>query len=388
MSHNRQLVNLKDTHVLVTCGGGLQGMTLFKSIAALDGVVSHLFDINEENVSRYFYDFFYRSTTLSNIEQYEKELTEYCSRYSVDYIVPATQYGLIFLAQRKKYFSEVLNCKIAVPEEDWANIFIDKREAHAFLMQQGFRVQNEENPLTSDNYPLIGKPVNGWGGKGMVVVQSRSDFSKGNYKPKNYLWTRFIKDFKEYSIDFAVNHLGEVSSPVVRERLSVSGGFALVSQSVSVSEAYIYLIGQAFSYPAFSGLYNLQFITTSEGDFFTDLNPRLGTSAVMGEYFHSNPIAHLLGKGRKSTYPKRPVKVVRYLEEKYFPIEDPEQNVENQKVSGDSYSVLKSATEEGRKIGREEAKMEIARAMKKEGFAISQIIRISGLSQILIEKLK
>ena len=44
-------------NVLVTCGGGFQGMTLYKSLKNIKGTSLHLFDINTENVSKYFFDF-------------------------------------------------------------------------------------------------------------------------------------------------------------------------------------------------------------------------------------------------------------------------------------------------------------------------------------------
>jgi predicted transposase/invertase (TIGR01784 family) len=56
---------------------------------------------------------------------------------------------------------------------------------------------------------------------------------------------------------------------------------------------------------------------------------------------------------------------------------------ESLKVLWDNYSIVETAKEEG----REERDVEIAREMKKEGLAVSQIARLTSLSEEHIEKL-
>src|SRR5690554_8197727 len=98
------LENANPAHVLVTCGGGLQGLTVFKNVKALEGVRSHLFDSHEENVSKYFYDHFFRSTPVSNESRYEEELFTYIEKHQIELVVPATQFDLRFLSDRKAEF--------------------------------------------------------------------------------------------------------------------------------------------------------------------------------------------------------------------------------------------------------------------------------------------
>ena len=370
------LENVDPAHVLVTCGGGLQGLTVFKNIRALEGISAHLFDSNKENVSRYFYDHFFQTTPVKDERKYEEELLAYLEKHRIDLIVPATQFDLRFLSRKKTAFLQRFNCKVAVPEQEPLALFLDKKKSHRFLAERGFPVQPEKDPVRGADFPLIGKPLDGWGGKGMVVIQSQEELIKGNYPIDEYLWTGYLKEFKEYSIDFSVNHKGSVSLPVGRERISVSGGMALISKSVEIPHMLKELITAHFAKPELSGIYNLQYISCKEGWYVTDLNPRIGTSAVLGKRIGSNPIAHLLELPSPEQLVQAPVKVVRYLEEKYL-VEGDEPAIDKSRGAIQDGSLVEAAKQEG----RAESKMEIAREMKRHGFSVSQITRYTSLEE-------
>ena len=379
------ITNPKDVNpaqVLVTCGGGLQGLTVFKNIKALEGVRSHLFDSHEENVSKYFYDHFFRSTPVSNESRYEEELFTYIEKHQIELVVPATQFELRFLSDRKAEFLERFNCKVAVPEREFLDVFLDKKTSHRFLAERGFPVQPEKDTISGREFPLIGKPLNGWGGKGIVVIRNHEEFIEGNYPVEEYLWTTYLEEFKEYSIDFSVNHRGTVSLPVGRERVSVSGGMALISKTVELPELFAELIKNQFANSALCGIYNLQYVSCKEGVYVTDLNPRIGTSAVLGKRMASNPIAHLLELPAEEQRGRAPVKVVRYLEERYL-IDDDERSIADELSFTGNFSMVEAAKQEG----RAESRKEIAKEMKKEGHPVSQIARFTGLSTEDIEKL-
>lgn len=363
------------SNVLVTCGGGLQGLTVLKNLEAIENVKSHLFDSNKENISKYFYDHFFRSTPLINEAQYEEEMIAYIANHQIDFVVPATQFDLRFLSDRKAEVLQRFNCKVAVPDREFLDIFLDKRKAHHFLSERGFPVQKERNPVGGCGFPLIGKPLDGWGGRGVVIIKNGEAYGLGNYSAGEYLWTDYVEEIKEHSIDFAVNRKGLVSTPVARERLSVSGGIALISESVTLPGRFLELIETCFSNPALSGVYNLQYVSCEEGLYVTDLNPRIGTSAVLGKRVGSNPIAHLLERPEDKQRVTTPLKVVRYLEEKYF--------VEGEgRDMGERVQTIESirTVEAAKKEGKTESKREIAREMKRDGFPIYLITRYTGIN--------
>lgn len=370
------LKNVYPTQVLVTCGGGLQGLTVLKNIKGLEGVRSHLFDSNEENISKYFYDHFFQSTPVKNESRYEEELLTYVEKHRIELIVPATQFDLRFLSDRKREFLQRFNCKVAVPEREFLDIFLDKKKSHRFLAECGFPVQPEKDPVNGCDFPLIGKPLNGWGGRGIVVLKNHEDYVKSNCPVEEYLWTTYLDELKEYSVDFSVNHRGTVSLPMARKRMSVSGGIALISKSAELSELFTELIKTHFANPSLSGIYNLQYVSCKGGLYVTDLNPRIGTSAVLGKRMASNPIAHLLDITTKKHSVQAPLKVVRYLEERYF-TEGDERNNAEKLSSTENHGIVEAAKQQG----RSESKKEIAKEMKKDGFSVSKITRYTGLKE-------
>lgn len=376
MSESEAGLHAKPIQVLVTCGGGLQGLTVLKNIRALGGLRAHLFDSNGENISKYFYDHFFCSTPLSNESKYEEELLTYVEKHRIDLIVPATQFDLRFLSDRKTSLLQRFHCKVAVPDPGWLEMLLNKKKSHRFLAERGFPVQSERDPTIGLDFPLIGKPVHGWGGKGLVVIRDVEDFVNGKYPVEEYLWTTYLEKFKEYSVDFSVNHRGAVSLPVTRERLSVSGGVALISKRVESPASFTELIRAHFGHPAFSGIYNMQFVSCAEGIYVTDLNSRIGTSAVLNQSMVSNPIAHLLDFPAIEHNDPVPVKVVRYLAEKYL-LEGDRPNHDRSSASLQIDSTLEAAKREG----RAESKKEIAKELKRDGFSVGQIVRYTGLRE-------
>ena len=120
----------------------------------------------------------------------------------------------------------------------------------------------------------------------------------------------------------------------------------------------------------------MQYVSSKEGMYVTDLNPRIGTSAVLGKRMAANPIAHLLELPAEEQRIQEPVKVVRYLEEKYL-VEGDERNIDDSRGSTQYYSLMEAVKQEA----RAESRKEIANEMKKGGFSISQITRYTGLEE-------
>ena len=88
-------------NVLVTCGGGFQGMTLYKSLKNIKGTSLHLFDINTENVSKYFFDFFVTTPPIKKKRGYIKLLESYVVKHNIRFIFPATSFDLDLLSELK-----------------------------------------------------------------------------------------------------------------------------------------------------------------------------------------------------------------------------------------------------------------------------------------------
>jgi FMN phosphatase YigB (HAD superfamily) len=71
------------------------------------------------------------------------------------------------------------------------------------------------------------------------------------------------------------------------------------------------------------GIYNVQILDTDTGYYISDINPRVGTSAIFTSKVESNIYTNLIIRNTRSNIlSKKNVKVIRYLEEKFFDIVD------------------------------------------------------------------
>lgn len=309
-------------NVLVTCGGGFQGMTIYKELQTIKNVRTFLLDINLENCSKYFFDYTDVCPPVSNQEEYIDYLFNFCKKNEIEFIIPATVYDLLVLAKLKGKFLIELNCKIIVPDSTIVNTFLDKKETSKFLIENKISAQPILNPNDEASYPIIGKLVSSWGGKGIYIFKKLDDFLKAKIENiVNYVWTKYVEDFEEYSVDFSVDENGNISSPIIRIRSFVSGGFAIVSENVlnikNELNSEIEKIVKLFSDKSYLGVYNIQIICTEKECFVSDVNPRMGTSAVLGNVVNNNLLNHVINKHKQQSINQQ-YKYVRYLEEKYY----------------------------------------------------------------------
>lgn len=311
--------------VLITCGGGFQGLSLFKELRHIGNIFSIVCDFNEENVTRYFCDDFVKAPPVAQKNKYISFLREYCSENKVDYIIPATLVDIEILASLKQEFKNKFDCNILICDSNYLRIFLDKKKTHDYLQQNGISVQPCLNPYLDKSYPIIGKPLGGFGSQGILIFKNIMQFiAAGIGNADRFLWTRLIDDFEEYSVDFSINSSGISIRPIIRKRIATSGGFAVITQTLDEYPApLLNIVSQVvnlFSCPALIGIYNVQVLLENNSCFVSDINPRMGTSAVLGTATGSNLVNHLfVSTNVEETGCRRSVKAVRYLDESFYP---------------------------------------------------------------------
>lgn len=312
------------TNVLVTCGGGFQGLTLYKSLKNIEGLVLHLFDVNEENLSKYVFDYFLRSEPIQNKEEYINQLTAYTSQSQIKFIFPSATYDLEILSQLKITFKEKYDCIIVTPDIHLLSTFNDKLNSYSFFKKIGLPVQNVLKKEKIKSFPVLAKPNVGFGSKGVQVIYDHSEFE--DIDEDSFHFVTYFKSFDEFSIDFSVNQFGQCNNPIIRKREVVTGGFAVVTETNNDYYCqfanYLSLIKSAFSNVKMIGIYNIQFLVNINNDvFFTDLNSRIGTSCILSNYKGESILNHFFGFQSELI---TNVKSVRVLEEYYYPQIDKE----------------------------------------------------------------
>lgn len=312
-------------NVLITCGGGFQGLTLVKSLKKIPNLSVFLCDINQENISKYFADYFIISEPIVQEEKYKDFLFKVCKEKSIDFVFPATVFDLKILSSIKIEFLEKLNCTISTCDAQFIEIFLNKKKTHLFLEENKLPILESLNPNETNHFPIIGKPIDGFGGKGILRIQSAEEIHS-KIKIDDYLWNPLIEDFEEYSIDFSVNSKGVVSQQVLRKRDFVTGGFACVISYPMLNDYIIQSnlkkLKLAFTNRKLEGLFNVQFILSKNELYFIDINPRIGTSAISSSFNNYSLFKHSLGILHNSGEQIISSKSIRFLEEKHIPMVD------------------------------------------------------------------
>ena len=266
--------------VLVVSGGGFQGHGLVRALRESSLVRIVVADIHRENVTRYFADRAYVVPPVARADEFVRAILDVCQREDVAVVLPATSFELLALAESRDRFL-ALGVKVAVSDAPFLRLTADKRELYGELARAGLPVLPiVELGAKGVAPPLIGKPVGGWGSRGLKILRTAAEIESRLPLAESHVFQPYLEDAEELSADFSIDFEG-VPSPVgLRRRLRTSGGFAVVSETVAhpralaAVEALIPLARRAGA----RGILNVQVLTQGAEVFLSDVNPRPGTS--------------------------------------------------------------------------------------------------------------
>lgn len=316
---------------LVTCGGGFQGLGLVQALHAAGDVRTFVCDMHPDHPVRYVAHHCLVCPPLADPAAYVSFLRDTVAREQIDFVFPATALDLRLLAG---LHSELRSrgVSVAVCGQALLGRLLDKRTTVEFLIEAGLPAVQSIDPHQHDfSFPLIGKPADGWGGRGLEMIDSRKsrDLRFSSIEAEHYVWSRCFHRFEEYSADFAIGRAGTVSPIVIRRRLRTSGGFAVISESAMEPkwQALFSKAALALAHAGGFGLFNAQVIdpgTKVAPPFVSDVNPRIGTSATHGLAEGTNLPAWFIGsvRGRAPEAPclRRRAKSIRLLADIALPL--------------------------------------------------------------------
>lgn len=274
------------TRVLITCGGGFQGLGLVRALHAA-GAQTLVCDTYPDNPTRYVAHRYVTCPPVCEETAFGSFLRDTIEREKIDFVFPATALELRLLSRMHASFP-ALAATIVVCPRPLLDQLLDKRETLDFLTSANLPAPQLVDPAKHEFvFPLLGKPVDGWGGRGIQTLSSRLALERfaASADLDAFVWSRRLDDFEEYSADFAIGPNSSISPITIRRRLRTSGGFAVVSESADNPELtpIFSRTAQALAAAGGVGLFNVQAIN-AEGraipPFISDINPRIGTSAT------------------------------------------------------------------------------------------------------------
>lgn len=316
-------------NVLVASGGSFQGLAVLQGLRRLPGVRILLADCYAEHVGRYWAHRSYVVPRVSDESGFAAAIEKICRDEQVRLVIPATDFELPSLARLHGKLA-ARGTAAAVSDEALVETLQNKRSAYRCLQAASIPVLPlVVHPETSREFPLIGKPVAGWGGRGLIVARCAAELPPREPGSAGaYVWQRYLADAREHSIDFAIGFHGEISPFSIRRRERTVAGFAVVASGADEASLTA-LAEQTARWLAASGgrgLFNVQTLQTDEQLVVSDVNPRVGVSSVFSLAEGLNFPGFLcqsLGSAVREhcgEIRRRPsgLKMVRQLHESYF----------------------------------------------------------------------
>ncbi|HEV3022159.1 MAG TPA: ATP-grasp domain-containing protein, partial [Pirellulales bacterium] len=271
-------------NVLVVSGGSFQGQALLKGLAASAQVRSVLADCFDQTVGGYLAHRAYTVPRVADEGEFIAALLAICARERIEVVFPSTDIELAALAANRTAFDD-LGIRVAVSAPAWLEVVADKRRLYTFLAENGFPVLPLAVPWSPDAaFPLLGKPRQGWGGRGHVRVHSPTEWLALDREAlrSGYVWQPYLDGADEYSVDFAIDFQGRLSALSIRKRVRTVGGFAVIAaadddaQSAALAQRLAALTVARGG----CGIFNVQVLSHRGRRYVSDVNARIGTSAV------------------------------------------------------------------------------------------------------------
>lgn len=306
-------------NVLVTSGGGFQGLAIIKGLQRIPGVRTVLADCYADNIGRFFAGSFHVSPLVCDEGAFLQFLEQIIEAENIDTIIPSTDHELETLARYAARFVN-MGVQVAVSDRRLLEILKDKRKTYRLFRRAGISVLPFLNIRSTDSlaFPVIGKPVTGFGSKGQCIIQSGAIPGQATslLSDKSYLWQPYLEDAIEFSVDFAIDFSGNVSPLVARRRIRTFSGFAILGETALDEPDVLGAAHRAavvLSRLGGRGGFNIQFLKTAHQLVLIDLNARFGTSSALTIEAGINLQSWLLGEDLE--YRPKPGRLFRYLAE-------------------------------------------------------------------------
>lgn len=272
-------------NVLVISGGGFQGSTLIECLKQSDHVLIHMADCFQENINKYECDVFHQVPLISSETDFLNAVIQIVLLHKIHVLFPSTDHELKMLSKNKDKI-ECHGARIAISDLPLTKILLNKLETYQFLKKNGFPLLDFVHPINIEtNFPVIGKPVTGFGSKGIVIIRNKEEYQtvKETITIKDYIWLPFLDDFDEFSVDFAISFDKKISTLTVRKRVRTAGGFSVINRSENnfkISQQ-VKRLAKLLVHSGGYGIFNVQIMHYGRNILHvSDINPRVGTSSV------------------------------------------------------------------------------------------------------------
>ncbi len=213
---------------------------------------------------------------------YIKKLLLMCKKNNIKVVIPTIDDELLILALNKKRF---LNFDIQILISD---IDFIKKTTNKLLTKDVFDELKIKYPKIYDinkiKFPSINKPISGSSSRNITIIKNFKDLSINLINNNKNYFSKYIRNYKEYTADLYFDKKSNLKAISVRERLDVRNGEVVKSitnkfLSNKVKKYFTYLKGAI-------GPITIQFFYNNKiNDMYgIEINPRLGGGCTLSFY--------------------------------------------------------------------------------------------------------
>jgi carbamoyl-phosphate synthase large subunit len=271
--------------VLLSGAGGLGGLASIKTLQKTTDHNIITVDMNHKSAGFYFAD---HSEVVPEVAspEWPSEMKKVIKKYGVEVYIPLIDEELLRLPQLRSKIPD--SVAIASPSHEFISIMNDKWTMTKKFDEYGFHIPNtvlgsDADSLSETDFPLLLKPREGRGSKGIEIIESHSDISEcfinSTYQPEEVILQEFI-DGTEFTTSVIGTKDNRLLAVVPKEVISRPEGNT--AHGVTRDEERIIMecedIFEAF-HP--EGQFNIQHMCTDESIYALEINPRFSSTACL-----------------------------------------------------------------------------------------------------------
>lgn len=289
---------MEELTIAVTGVGAIIGQGIIRSLRTSKRKVRIVgIDRNARSAGRFMADIFEQKPTIAeDTPEYLEFWKGVIRRYEVCLILPGIDVDMLFFNQHRAWFEKV-GCVLALNTPDLIRLASDKWQMGIALEAIGYPVIPSCQPDSWDDAlqtlgppPLLLKPLQGSGSRGIVQLQDARDFNYWRVKA-DYPWMlqRIVgTPDEEYTVGVFGLGNGQTLGPIIfRRRLSSAGNTqeAEVILDHPILNASVQKLCTHFC-PL--GPTNLQFRIEDDKAYLLEINPRFSSSNSIRTAFGFN----------------------------------------------------------------------------------------------------
>ncbi|WP_412775782.1 ATP-grasp domain-containing protein [Thalassospira lucentensis] len=240
------------------------------------GVCERLYglDVIEDHPGQFVFDQVDLAPSASDVS-YIDWIYDYVKAHSIDLFIPTSEAEISIVSRSLSRLQVVT--KVLVNDPDLVSICLDKHKTLQHLAERGVPVPAHgvvgcDEP---DEFPLIVKPRNGQGSRGLRKVNSLDDLRSS---PTGFVWQKMLlPDQEEYTCAVYANAHQEMQCIQIKRTL-IGGytGKGVVCKNLDILQ-YVKKISDVLQV---NGCVNVQLRMTEAGPLLFEINPRLSSTLV------------------------------------------------------------------------------------------------------------